>query len=147
MVRYFFVIIIVFIAFSCNSKYVKFLEDGTFIPSDSLFFQKNYRVSKEIVFPKEIDTNSVYLEIYYLYGSKQVKYTNDSYLFKYRFYTSGAVNKFKFSDNRDKNLSKYYNPDLTGLRGICFKENDKFFLDILAKSSELNTIGVYKYEF
>jgi hypothetical protein len=148
MVR-FSLVILLYAVISCNNKYINYLGDGkTMISSDSLFFQKHYRGSKNIDLPKEIDINAIYLETHYLIGPRKVLYKRtDLFCGLYRFYQNGAVNDFSMSIDNDLNLSKLYNPDYRGIRGICFKENDKYYLDILGKSSELNTIGIYRYEF
>ena len=147
MVRLY-LIILLYTFISCNNKHVNYLKDGkTMISSDSMYFQKYYRSSKSIVLPKNIDTYSIYIQTHYLYGPKQSKYTFRDHTFIYKFYQNGAVNDFSMPIDNDINLSKYYNPEYRGSRGICFKENDKYYIDLLGKSSELKTIGIYRYEF
>jgi hypothetical protein len=148
MVRLIYVTII-FLLICCSNKQISYLKNNkTMVPSDSLFFKKNYRDIKYVVLPNKIDTSSIYIESYYLFGPKKIKYKRtDLYDGIFKFYKNGAFNDFSMSINNNMNLSKFFNPDYRGSRGMCFKENDKYYIDIIGKSSELNTIGVYRYEF
>lgn len=115
--------------------------------TDSLFFQNNYRMTKKTGLPKMIDVNSLYIESYYLFGPNRIKYkrNDEDVLFILRFYESGGVNDFSRPFTK-KFITDDFNPEKTGRRGICFYEDNHWYIDIYAKSSELNTMGIYRYK-
>lgn len=133
---------------NCSNHGIKILEDGyTRFSSDSMYYIRNYRAIKNIGLPNLIDTNAIYIESYYIFGRNREKfYSNDyDYVKIYRFYKNGAVNDFSMPKSCDLKNPKNYNPQYTGKRGMCFFENGNWFIDVLAKSSELNTYGTYRY--
>ena len=86
-----------FLITNCSSKGFKILEDEkSSVSNDLSFYDKNYRLSKEVGLPETIDTNSIYIEEYYLFGPNKVKYIRDEDdgIFIYRFYPNGNVNDF-----------------------------------------------------
>jgi hypothetical protein len=118
----------------------------TKVPSESTYFDKFYREKKTTGLPKGIDVNSVYVEDYYLGFNNERFEIKDRFIVMYRFYSNGSISKFLKSINLDlKDIS--LNPDSTGYRGICFKKDKIWYLDLVAPVTENRSIGTYDYEF
>lgn len=143
------ILVLFVVIIGCKSNHISVLGDGwTMIPNDSLFFKKNYRSSYEATIPDLIDPNCIYVENYYLSGTKRVKFKRDDDVHRniFRFYASGAVNDFSMPNPYTLNDPKLFDPKYRGKRGICFEKDGVTYIDIIGKSSELRTIGTYRYQ-
>ena len=111
------------------------------------FFNKNYRAKFKVGLPELIDTRALYIESYYISGLNKEKFQrSDLWNGIYRFFNNGAMNDFSMDKRKSMLSSKNYNPDSTDKKGVCYNKDGIWFVDIFAKSSELNTAGIYRYE-
>lgn len=143
-----FFILLLIVTVGCKSNNISVLEDGwTMIPNDSLFFEKHYRsvVDKNVGLPDLINPECIYIENYYLYGSKRKKFDRDDDVHRniFRFYRSGAMNDFSMANPYTLSDPKLFDPNFRGKRGICYEKDDIWYIDLVGKSSEIKTIGFY----
>lgn len=130
-----------------NQMKVRKLNNGiTLVPKDSLYFVKNYNDKKNVGIPKFIDTNNVYIESYYLFGPNRIKYhRSDGWKSILKFYENGNVNEYFITN--DENINNFnFNPEFSGLRGVLYRKESAWMIDIVGQITGVGTIGTIKYK-
>jgi hypothetical protein len=133
--------LICLIILSCGSR-AEYIDGGiTKIPIKDNYFKKIKNKHKTDI-PNGIDSESLYREIYIMYGVK--KYESDiNRISVLKFYKNGCVNEFigiKKSELKDIDL----NPEIKGYRGLAYKENDKQFVSFFAPVTQEGNYGLQK---
>lgn len=146
MVRFCLILVLLFI--SCETIRNKKLEDGiSKVPSDEFFFDKKYRDKFEIVLLKKIDTNSVYIENFYLDSRGELfssKNGFNSFINGIKFYGNGCVSNFIFNKDSLSNLPKL-NPAKIGYRGISYVKRKDTIIEIIIPIDETYNLGKKQY--
>ncbi|MCD0467651.1 hypothetical protein [Flavobacterium sp. ENC] len=146
MVKFCLIIVLFFV--SCETIKSKKLDDGiTKIPVDKLFFHKNYRYKYHVVLSKVIDTNSVYIESFYLDSKGELFSTKkgfNSFLNGLKFYGNGCLNNFVINKDSLLNLPEL-NPLRTGFRGISYIKKKDTVIEIIAPIDENYNLGKKQY--
>lgn len=133
---------------SCETIKSKKLDDEiSKIPVDKFFFHKNYRDKYPVMLLKMIDTNSVYIESFYLDSKGELLSTKkgfNSFLNGLKFYGNGCVNNFVINKDSLVNLPEL-NPLRRGFRGISYIKNKDTVIEIIAPIDENYTLGKKQY--
>ena len=132
---------------SCNHK-LRILSDGwTRITTE----EKNY--NNIILFKPQlleiIDTNSIYKECCYIQnlGKKyqSLSYPNQSSREYFRFYSNGYCNCFINDKVGDSLEIKNFNPEITGFRGVYFRDKKKRLkIDLFTQTSGIGDFSNLK---
>ena len=145
MVRFCLILCLFFV--SCEVIKYKKLDDGiTKIPLDKFFFDKNYRDKYKIVLSKMIDTNSVYVESFYLDSKGKSSSSQNgcnSFINGLKFYGNGCLNNFIINKDSLYNLPKL-NPEKAGYRGISYIKGKDTLVEIIVPIDETYNLGKKK---
>ncbi len=147
MVRLLFLLLFV----SCGSIKTKKLKNGiTDVPTEKDFFDINYREKYNVENINSVDLNSIYVRIYTLTNENEyinflgADYKHISFVYALKFYENGCVNQFIISKNdieTDSFLS--INPEIEGVRGVCYTQNNINKIAFVTKVSESGKMGIY----
>ena len=134
-------ILICLIILSCSSR-AEYIDGGiTKIPMKDNYF-KNIKKKNKTNIPNGVDSESLYREIYFMYGVKRNE-SDTNRISVLKFYKNGCVNEFigvKKSELKDIDL----NPEIKGYRGISYKKNDKQFVSFFAPVTQEGYYGLQK---
>ncbi|AUP79809.1 hypothetical protein [Flavivirga eckloniae] len=143
MVRLFLIFLIAGSLMSCGVSTEHLKEGIKKIPVDKNYFARKFRNKYNVKIPNEVDSKSVYREVFLIENGKKYESNKLRDFSLLRFYENGCVNKFIITKSQDLERIDL-NPDDRGYRGVVYTKKDKCLVSFFVPVSETYRYGLQK---
>ncbi|AUP79811.1 hypothetical protein [Flavivirga eckloniae] len=126
---------------SCGVR-TEHLKEGIIkVPKDKSYFARKFRNKHNVKTPNEVDSKSVYREIFFIDNGRKYESNKFKYFLLLRFYENGCVNEF-IVPSLEKLENIDLNPDSKGYRGVVYTKKDKCLVSFFVPVSQTYRYGL-----